>query len=147
MKGADLNTVLHAATLHGILKSPSDAVGVAQDEHRLGRRTRQIFGSKGKDQCLTRSSDAANNSIALLPSCAQSAPDAGPSLRASGLTDRAPSVRPEAGQFVVCGFRERAAHAAGRTAASTKALRDADKPCAIILTGILQGPRPPTSHP
>jgi hypothetical protein len=47
--GADLNTVLHAPTLHGILKSPSDAVGVAQDEHRLGRRTRQIFGSKGKD--------------------------------------------------------------------------------------------------
>src|SRR5215469_13961702 len=63
MKGADLNTVLHAPTLHGILKSPSDAVGVAQDEHRLGRRTRQIFGSKGKDQCLTRSSDAANNSM------------------------------------------------------------------------------------
>src|SRR5262245_20702929 len=45
------------------LKSPSDAVGVAQDEHRLGRRTRQIFGSKSKDQCLTRSSDAANNSM------------------------------------------------------------------------------------
>src|SRR5262245_27769154 len=65
MKGEDLNTVLHAAILHGILKSPSDAIGVAQDEHRLCRRTRQIFGSKGKDERLTRSSDAANNSMPL----------------------------------------------------------------------------------
>ena len=57
MKGADLNTVLYAPILHGIFKSPSDAIGVAQDEHRLCRRARQIFGSKGKDQRLTRSSD------------------------------------------------------------------------------------------
>ena len=61
MKGADLNAVFHAASLHRILKPPSDAVRVAQDEHRLGRRTRLIFGSKGKDQCLARSGDAANN--------------------------------------------------------------------------------------
>src|SRR6516164_8132264 len=65
MKGLDLNAVLHAAILHGIFKSPSDAIGVAQYEHRLCRRTRQIFGSKGKDQRLTRSSDAANNSMPL----------------------------------------------------------------------------------
>src|SRR5262245_6375848 len=65
MKGKDLNTVLHAAILHGILKSPGDAIGVAQDEHRLCRRMRQIFGAKSKDQRLTRSSDAANNSMPL----------------------------------------------------------------------------------
>src|SRR5262244_3621244 len=65
MKGADLNTVLHAAILHGILKSPSDTIGVAQDEYRLCRRTRQMFGSKGKDQRLTRSSDASNNPMPL----------------------------------------------------------------------------------
>src|ERR1700746_2633196 len=65
MEGEHENTVLHAAILHGIFKSPSDAVGVAQDEHRLCRRARQIFGSKGKDQRLTRSSDAADNSMPL----------------------------------------------------------------------------------
>src|SRR5215470_10933358 len=65
MKGKDLNSVLHAAILHGILKSPGDAIGVAQDEHWLCRRMRQIFGAKSKDQRLTRSSDAANNSMPL----------------------------------------------------------------------------------
>src|SRR5262249_35765430 len=65
VKGEDLYTVLHAAILHGILKSPSDAIGVAQDDHRLCRRTRQIFGAKGKDQRLTRSSDATNNSMPI----------------------------------------------------------------------------------
>jgi hypothetical protein len=57
--------VLHAPILHGIFKSPGDAIGVAQDEHRPCRRTRQMFGAKGEDQRLARSSDAANNSMPL----------------------------------------------------------------------------------
>src|SRR5262245_21281875 len=65
MKGADLNTVLHAATLQGILKSPSNAIGVAQNKHRLRRRARKIFGAEGKDQRLARSSDTANDSMSL----------------------------------------------------------------------------------
>src|SRR5262245_40320510 len=63
MKGEDLYTILHATVLHRIFESLSDAIGVAQDEHRLCCRTCQMFGSKGKDQCFTRSSDAANNSM------------------------------------------------------------------------------------
>ena len=52
MKRAHLNAVLDAALLHHIIEAAGDAVGEAEDQHRLVRGTREILGAESQDERL-----------------------------------------------------------------------------------------------
>src|SRR4029078_8958245 len=63
MKRTDLNAIFDAAFLHRIFEPSGDAVREAKNQHRFARRARQVFGAKGQDERLSRSSDATNDSV------------------------------------------------------------------------------------
>ena len=65
MKRTHLHTIFDAALLHHIFEPPGDAVGEAEDEHRLGGRTRQVFRPEREDERLSGSGDATNDSVAF----------------------------------------------------------------------------------